>query len=179
MAKAKLEINKAEFQKIVTELEAAQTFSSPSHLWKAVENTEWAKGQKPRPLTSSVALMRAKDLGIVFVTLPGKIRGNPNLGGTGRGVRVPRSQKMKAFSESFQIMRKEVPVQFHKLVTKAEQGNMRAALKLKCLDCSAWDAAEVRKCECTGCSLYPFRTGANKKVVADVSENEDDSGEES
>jgi hypothetical protein len=177
MARTKLEINKVEFQTLVTALEAKQTFANPSHLWKAVEDSAWAKQQQPRALTASVAFARAKELGIVSVTPPGKKGrgGNPNLGNYVRGPRIPRSQKMKAFGESFTIMREEVPEQYQGLIDKIEKGSIKAAIKLKCLDCSAWDMKEVRGCVCPGCSLYPFRPGANKKVVANVSEVEDES----
>lgn len=35
------------------------------------------------------------------------------------------------------------------------------AIRTKCLDCCAGQAAEVRLCPCTSCSLYPFRLGKN------------------
>lgn len=35
------------------------------------------------------------------------------------------------------------------------------AIRAKCLDCSCGNAAEVRKCVCTGCPLWPFRMGHN------------------
>lgn len=174
MAKTKLEINKNELQKLVTELEAKQVFANPSHLWKAVEASDWAKGLQPRPLTASVAYARAKELGIIFKTIPGKKGGgNPNLGSAPRGPRVPRSQKMKKFSKTFSLMRKEVPEQYQYLIEKVEKGSMKAALKMKCLDCSAWDMSEVRNCVCTGCPLFPYRPGANKNV----SESKNDKSE--
>jgi len=179
MARVKLEVNKVELQKVVTDLEAKQVFANPSYLWKAVEGTEWAKSQKPRPLTASVACARAKELGIVSKTPPGKKGrgGNPNFGKGPKGPRIPRSEKFKAFDKTFEIMAKEVPQQYRHLIDKIRKGSMKSALKLKCLDCSAWDIKEVRQCVCTGCSLFPFRPGANKKVVADVPESEDDAGE--
>lgn len=173
----KLEVNKAEFQKVVTDLEAKQVFANPSHLWKAVEETDWAKNQTPRPLTAAVVYARAKELGIVSKTPPGKKGGgsnNPNFGKGPKGPRIPRSEKFKKFDKTFEIMAKEVPEQYRHLIDKIKKGSMKAALKLKCLDCSAWDIKEVRGCVCTGCSLFPFRPGANKKVVADVPESEED-----
>ena len=173
--KIKLEVNKAEFQKMVIDLEAKQEFANLSKLWSALEATDWAKNQKPRPLTVSVISARAKELGIILKTVAGKKgRGNPNLG---KGLRIPRSEKLKAFNKTFTIMAKEVPKQYRHLIDKIKKGSMKSALKLKCLDCSAWDIKEVKSCICTGCSLFPFRPGANKKVVANVSESEDDASE--
>lgn len=166
MARTKLEISKDEFQKVVTDLEAKQTFENPSILWKAVEASDWAKSLKPRPLTAAVAYVRAKELGIVYKTPPGK-RGNPGVavGGGAPRVRVPRAKKMKAFAETFAKMRKATPQRFLPLVDKAEQGSMKACIKLKCLECSAWQSSEVRLCVIDHCPLYPIRPfqGKGKK----------------
>lgn len=64
----KLEINKDEFQQVVNDLEDNQTFDKLGDLWKAVEETDWAKGLEPRPLTAQVAYQRANELGIVTQT---------------------------------------------------------------------------------------------------------------
>lgn len=165
MAKTKLEINKDEFQKVVTDLENAQTFDNPSKLWKAVEATDWAKNLKPRALTAAVAYARAKELGINIKTQPGK-RGNPGglVGGAPR-VRVPRSTKMKAFAASFVRMRKSTPERFRPLVDKLEKsGSLKACIKLKCLECSNWQPGEVKECVITDCPLFPIRPFQGKKT---------------
>ena len=36
-----------------------------------------------------------------------------------------------------------------------------AAIKRKCLDCSAGNVYEAQNCQCTGCAIYPFRFGRN------------------
>ena len=35
------------------------------------------------------------------------------------------------------------------------------AIRLKCIDCMCGIAAEVRRCPCTDCTLWPFRFGRN------------------
>ena len=35
------------------------------------------------------------------------------------------------------------------------------AIRLKCMDCSGWSAAEVRLCVIEECAPYPFRFGKN------------------
>jgi hypothetical protein len=174
--KIKLEVNKAEFQKMVSDLEAKHTFANLSKLWNAIEATDWAKNQKPRPLMASTISARAKELGIILKTVAGK-KGATLGSKIPRGARISRSEKLKAFDKTFEIMEKEVPEQYLHLIKKIKKGSMRSALKLKCLDCSAWDIKEVRSCVCIGCSLFPFRPGATKKVVVNVSEGEDEAGE--
>lgn len=136
----KLEIDRDELQKVVTDLESRQTFPHPSALWKAVEETDWAKAYQPRPVTSSVAYERAKELGIQYKTRPAK-KGLGNLTEEQRAAmqaarknRKPRSEKMKAFASTFAEMRKQVPERFLPLVVQAEKGSLRAAMKLTCLD---------------------------------------------
>lgn len=34
-------------------------------------------------------------------------------------------------------------------------------IRLKCLDCCAGQAVEVRECRIVGCALHPFRMGRN------------------
>jgi hypothetical protein len=168
MAKVKLEINKAEFQKVVDDLESKQTFENLSALWKAIEVTDWAKGLQPRPLMASAAYVRAKELGIVIKTQPGK-RGVGGLGGP-RGVRVPRSKKMKAFASTFAKLRKMTPKRFLPLVQKAEKGSAKACIKLKCLECSAYQPSEVKLCVINHCPLFPIRPfqgkGKEKELAA-------------
>jgi len=68
----KLEVSKEDFQKIVDEIEAKQTFEKLGDLWDAVAETKWAKEMTPRPLTAAVAYQRAKEFGIVTKTQPAR-----------------------------------------------------------------------------------------------------------
>jgi len=159
----KLEVDRDELQKIVTDLESRQTFPNPSALWKAVEETDWAKAYQPRPVTSSVAYKQAKDLGIQYKTRPAK-RGLGNLTEeqkaamqAARKNRKPRSEKMKAFAGTFTELRKEVPERFLPLVDQAAKGSLRAAMKLICLGCTAYQPVEIKLCEITACPMFPHR----------------------
>lgn len=176
MARQKLTIDKAKFQEVVTLLESQQEFKNPSELWKAVENSNWAKTLEPRSLTSQVAYMRARELGIIYKTQPGK-RG-PHLMTEeqlsrmreGRGKRRPRSEKMMVFAATFKEMRKTYPSALLPLIARAEKGGLRAAITLKCLECSAFQRGEVRQCQVTDCSLFPHRPSGS--VLTDITETE-------
>jgi hypothetical protein len=161
--KAKLEVNKAEFQEVVNDLEGKQTFANPSHLWKAVEETEWAKNHKPRRLTVSICRQRTKQLGLVMKTVASK-RAHGEMTPerkaamlAARKNRKSRAEKMKAFGQTFTELRREAPSRFLPLVDQAEKGSLRAALKLKCLDCTCYQPTEIKECPLTCCSLYPHR----------------------
>ena len=44
------------------------------------------------------------------------------------------------------------------MTTKAE---ILHAIRQKCLDCSCYQPSEVRECQLTACSLWPFRLGSD------------------
>ena len=37
------------------------------------------------------------------------------------------------------------------------------AIRQKCLDCSCWQEAEIRRCPTQDCALYSFRTGNTRR----------------
>ena len=160
MARTKVEIDRAVFQKIVTELETHKEFSNPSKLWEAVANTDWAKSMTPRPLTVSVLYMRAKELGIVYKTQKGK-RGRA--GGIPLGSRGQRVSKKDKFAKSeqmqnaFKMIRESTPERFLHIVELAANGSRSAGVKLKCLECSNYQTKEIRECNINSCGLWPFR----------------------
>lgn len=72
MAKTPTIIDKEEFQKVLSDLESKNTFPNLSALWKAVENTDWAKSRSPRPLMAASAGVKAAEMGLIIKTQPGK-----------------------------------------------------------------------------------------------------------
>jgi hypothetical protein len=173
----KLEFDKVVFQKIIDELESKQEFVNPSKLWEAVCDTEWAKGLDPRPLTPAVAYMRAKQLNVTTKTKSGK-RGAISLTPEhlakmqeGRGKRRSRAEKMEKHTKTFVSMKKEYPAQFLSLIEKAQCGSLRAAIVLKCIECSGFNRSEARLCVISECALYPHRPSASDLEPESAAEN--------
>lgn len=54
----------------------------------------------------------------------------------------------------------------------AERVSRSKAIRLKCLDCCAGQAAEVRKCPAEHCPLWRFRMGREVKDENDVISDE-------
>lgn len=53
---------------------------------------------------------------------------------------------------------------FRKQAAVVSMGKQRApAIKLKCLECCAWQIAEVHRCEIRGCALWEFRPTPRKE----------------
>tara|TARA_Y100000310_G_scaffold93212_2_gene90767 strand:+ start:3598 stop:3825 length:228 start_codon:yes stop_codon:yes gene_type:complete len=49
-----------------------------------------------------------------------------------------------------------------KQARERQEANPRSraiAIRTKCLDCSAWQTAEVRQCVVVACPLWPWRSG--------------------
>ena len=157
MSKSKLLIDKAEFQLVVNNLEKETNFTKLSELWKAIEDSSWAKSRIPRPLTAAVAMVRAKEMQINTKTKPGK-RGNAALGTlSNKGTRTTRANKLVAFATSFDAMRRSFPSLSLPVIQKAQNGSIKAAVKLKCYDCSGFQKAEIKHCTVSSCPLYPIR----------------------
>lgn len=78
MAKTPIILDKNEFQKVVSDLEKDGPFGNMSALWQAVEDTQWAKTRKPRPLMAATAGVKAIEMGLTLKTQPGK-RGRPSV----------------------------------------------------------------------------------------------------
>lgn len=64
----------------------------------------------------------------------------------------------------------------------AERIGRAKAIRLKCLDCCAGQAAEVRKCPAVDCPLWRYRMGKEEndelKPVRKKSENSDEISDE-
>ena len=43
--------------------------------------------------------------------------------------------------------------------TKTKKLTGIQAIREKCMECCAWNYAEVKRCPCKDCVLYPFRFG--------------------
>lgn len=70
--------------------------------------------------------------------------------------------------------RRSVPERYRAMYGRAMAGNSRkAALRVKCLECVGWSAAEVARCTAPHCPLYPYRGSADETAMAGTSEAQD------
>lgn len=149
-----IEINREEFQGVVSTLEQERVFATRTELWAAVEASQWALTRVPRPLTAQVALLKAEELGIEVKTEKGK-RGKVK----GCGPVSVGGRKKKVFSPV--NIRRAIPVEMRasleKAVQRAANGSLKARIKLMCLDCTNWQKKEVAVCENNACPLWDVR----------------------
>lgn len=146
--KRPVQVDRGKLTRSIVEAEKEGPLPKQGDLWKKV-----AEIYGDPKVTASVVYLRVKEWNLAVKTTAAK-KGRRLSGG---GKRRPRAEKMKAFSSNFLKMKKETPPRFIPLVVLSEQGSMRAALKLKCLDCMGFQTVEIKRCPVSGCSLYPYR----------------------
>lgn len=154
VAKQAIQVDKIELQSVIEKLEKENTFQNRSALWSAVEETEFAKNCNPRPLTGQVAMLLAKKWNINISTPLGKrgfTSGN-----------VPKNT-VKKKRISLKTVAFKVPEQYEPVLNKLKNGSLKAAIKLKCLECSNWTPKEIRECPVVACPLYVVRPYRNNK----------------
>jgi hypothetical protein len=75
----------------------------------------------------------------------------------GRTSKAEKFAKNPAIAQAHKLLRERTPERFHNLVDQVEAGSRSAAVKLNCLECSAYVTSEVRQCVCSHCPLFAFR----------------------
>jgi hypothetical protein len=154
----------------VDALEATQTFPSRQALWRALAQTPWAK---ERGMTARGLETKARRLGVVVKTpkgtghrfVGGAAEPGPQLNRPDGEARGPSTgsencgavRKLAPQRLPLPLLRLVVPVRHHRLVGRVEAGSLRAAVDLKCLDCSDYQIAEVRHCTVIVCPLHSVR----------------------
>lgn len=161
-------INKAEFQQVVSQLESEQKFENRTQLWAAVELTSWAKAQQPRPLTGQVAMLKAKELDITIQTPVGKRGREKGCGPIPGGGRKRKEIPEKSMEKILGGMPKKDKEKYSKTIERYKNGSLKAAVKLKCLDCSNWQPGEVAQCQVEDCFLYSHRPYKRPSVVKEL-----------
>jgi hypothetical protein len=169
MAKPMTEVSRNTLELAIRKAETDGPLKNLDALWTAACEI-YNSMDVPKQITKSVVMLRATAWKLETKTKPGKkgrAAGVPlseeqkAAMQAGRGARKPRAEKFAGdpvLVQGFSELRKEVPERFLPLVEKlTNKGSMRAAVALKCLDCSGYSTVEVRLCPCTSCPLYAFR----------------------
>lgn len=164
MARGRKPINVTsdELQVAIGLAETSQQFTARNQLWKYIEESEWAKTRTPRPLLGQTAMLLAQKYNLRITTPVGKR-------GAEKGVRIVGTRKSRRMPEDRRISLLTVtPPQFHKSVERAATGNLRSAVKLKCLECSGNVKKEVSQCTVMNCALWSFRPYKSLKTKESV-----------
>lgn len=166
-----IDVTPVELQWLIKELEQLQPegkFPNRSALWAAIENFPWSKDRKPRPLTGQVAMTIAKKFNIAINTPVGK-RGRqkgcttiPNAGNKRKTISPEAEVALRGAFPLGMVTgyggdRDKPFKSLPKIVENTIKGKLRAAVKLKCLECTNIQPVEIRNCTCIECPLWSFR----------------------
>lgn len=153
MARLGANINAAQLQSLIDKVENTSSFNNRSALWKAVESLPEALACKPVPLTASRAYVLSKEFRSTIKTPLGKK-------GKQKGSSPPPNAGRKGKVISLKVLtaiKNTVPTKFIAKYDKFKKGGMKAAIALKCHDCTCYQPKEIKNCEIISCSLFPFR----------------------
>lgn len=152
MGRAAIIIDKDRLKEEIDKAEAAQTFANQSRLLEHICQTDFAKSivdstGKSRVIQPANLYQKIKEYGIELKTAKGK-KGGPvgNSGG-----RKPRSRGDNKLS-----LLQSTPEKYKGLAGKVSNGSMKAAIKLKCLECCCHQPKEVILCNIKSCPLWSF-----------------------
>ena len=157
-----IQVNRQALEIAIQTAENENQFPTLSALWEDVAVRYNAAVKPVKPLKAGVVYLRVREWGIEVQTKPGKKGGDgSHLRGTNRGPRIPRADKFAKNPEVFEAIRARLTLngaqRYLPLVEKIEKGSRSAAVKLHCLDCCAYQTAEVRRCSDPVCAMWLFR----------------------
>ena len=176
-------MTKEELIEGVAQIEANGLLPSRQAVWMAVADTPTAR---EAGLTANALKARARAWGIEPKTPrnPGAARrktpmekspAQATLGtseSNSSSISVGSNADGRKKRYSLPVLKEATPPRWHHLVDKAEQGSVKAMIRLACGDCVAWELKEARECELLACPLHavnPWRRSrkANSKKTTE------------
>lgn len=175
-----IKISQTLLTKVIRDLEVNGPLPNQSLLFeKAAENYNAVKEKDYPDISKALVYLRVKAWGIEIQTKAGK-RGRQKLTPEdiahmqqNRKTRGKRSSKFnKNACAALETHFKQEAPRFLPIVNKCNNGSLKAAVKLMCIECGGWEPSEVKQCNITSCPLWNFRPGAGKKVNEVVEEDQ-------
>ena len=163
--KKAIEVNQYALTKAIEDAEKDGPLPNQKVLWETACEL-YNKKALGTTISHSIVQLRAKEWHLQIKTKSAKGRHGPMSPEhkerflAARGTRTSRKDKFKndpEIQEHFKLLRERTPVRFHQIVDLVEEGSRTASQKLKCLDCSNFQTAEIRRCEIKACPQWAFR----------------------
>lgn len=155
MARPAIVVDENKLRQIIGDCETKKQYTTRNELWQDVAAVYGA--------SPAWVYLRVEELGIPVKTPKGR-KGRQKGEKVATGVKIPRSVKfeknqeiVKSFGLLEQTIKQEQKGRFLPIFQRVKAGSMKAAVKLKCLDCSNFQPIEIKNCPCTDCPLYAFR----------------------
>lgn len=181
MGRCALIVKADELEKVISNLESSNSYANIGELCEAVANSDWGKSvrnqkHQVRGISSGFVQAKIREFGIKLKTQAGKKDKTRS--------KVPRSEKLsglKGMDYFGQKLMDNVKLskepKLEKLAEKALQGNIRACVKLNCMQCQGMTDAYKACNGGTGgvpCALYPLNRlffKNRKKLVKNKDDN--------
>lgn len=150
-------IDREIFTSIINDLEETEQFSNRSVLFQEVATAyETITGDKISP---ALVYLRINEWQINLKTPKGQKGRAPGqkLSDEHKNALIAGRKKEKSYNANYDEMFKRTPERYHRLIELTKTGNRRAAIKLNCLNCTAFSVKEVRNCSSDACPFYGIR----------------------
>lgn len=183
MAKPTTPVDQVKLKTAIRLSEKDGPLGNLNELWKLVAE-KYNAMSPPQPISFSVVGLRISQWKLETKTkagrrgrAPGEKLSDEQKAAMQAGRRGGRRSKFDAdpnIQESFALIRQTVPERWTTHVQKlTEQGSMKSAVALKCLDCSCFQPVEIKLCATQGCPLWAFRPYQTKDTdQEDIDEKE-------
>lgn len=155
MARTEIPVDKDILIQCITEAESNGPLKNESALWNKL--SELYKVKTGVDVEWGVMRLRVNSWKLDKQTKKGK-RGRQSLSPEQKvAMQAGRQNREKGSKASFDAMYSIYDKKWHPVIKKAEKGNIKARVKLKCLDCSCQQPVEIRLCTLIDCSLHDIR----------------------
>lgn len=168
MGRKTIPVDKKELLRIISFIEGQTKFANRQALYTKVAE-EYTK-QTGVELSPALVYLRVKEWNFSLQTPVGK-RGRTAGFAPSHRVRISRETKFsnnKNTLNSLSLLQSITPARFIPVAKRVKKGSMKAAVKLKCLDCCDYQPVEIKLCTCCECSLWCFRPYQSNKVTDHV-----------
>lgn len=153
---------------IVNDLEETEQFTNRSILFEEVATAyESLTGEK---ISAALVYLRINEWQIDLKTPKGQKGRAPGqkLSDEHKNALIAGRKKEKSYNANYDEMFKRTPERYHRLIELTKTGNRRAAIKLNCLNCTAFSVKEVRNCSSDACAFYgirPFQKKSDLPII--------------
>ena len=157
----------------VSQAESIQSsFATLGELWSKVSDlynqTITEKQLQLKRITSSIVYLRVREWKIPFNTVAAKRTGMPAGVRNQTGIKRSRGDKFKSSTiaqEALAQLQATLKGREQKSFDRVVAGSLKAAIRLKCLDCSGDVKSNVTHCTVKSCSLWLFRPFQSVRVI--------------
>lgn len=172
MSRPSIPVDKNRLAAAIATCEAKTQYTTRQQLWQDVA---LAYGS----VSPAWVYLRAEELKLPVKTPKGK-KGRQKGDKVVTGVKTTRSEKfaknntiLKAFDSLEKEVKQEQKGRFLPIFQRVKAGSMKAAVKLKCLDCTCYQTTEIKYCPCVACPLYAYRPYQDSLLETEESEGDE------